>query len=96
MYEQYELEMNDEAKPAADREFARSMYDEQLAEFQAKTGEVATLQEQQALALAEYDGQKLRLEEAADLVQKAEDAAAASALAKKTADYQALKTTRDA
>jgi hypothetical protein len=87
--------MNDEAKPAADREFARSMY-EQLAEFQAKTGEVATLQEQQALALAEYDGQKLRLEEAADLVQKAEDAAAASALAKKTADYQALKTTRDA
>jgi hypothetical protein len=66
LYEQYELEMNDENKPAADREFARTMYEDQLAEFQAKTAEVATLQEQQALASGEYDAQKERFNAATE------------------------------
>lgn len=76
--EQYALEMVDENKSPEDREFARVEEERARLEWTSKELEIETIKELQAQIEEEYNFQKARLESANDLLQIAEDAAAAN------------------
>jgi archaellum component FlaC len=94
--EQYALEMADENKTAEEREFARVEEERARIEWTSKELEIHTIQELQNQITEEYSYQKDRLEGANDLLQIAEDAAAANELNKQTEVYNTLKATYDA
>jgi hypothetical protein len=89
--EQYALEMTDANKTPEEREFARVEEERARLAWTAKELEVQNNQELLTQAQEEYNFQKDRLQTANDLLQIAEDAAAANLLAIQTETYNTTK-----
>lgn len=83
--------MTDANKTAEEREFARVEEERARLAWNSKQLELESLKELQEQIKEEYNYQKDRLESANDLLQIAEDAAAANLLAIQTAEYNAVK-----